>query len=209
MSLTVADVLSHRIVFACLRRRRASPRLSYTSCVASSLVPRPVLSSRLVRHSRPARRHRRRFTAPPASPRFSSPASPCCPAGCPPTLHGGIDPSRRRRRRRSRAGGRRELAHRRGPPASTSAARAAAAAEPIVGTPAGADAAVPGTATAGATDRGRLGFPGDSKVPGANVRIVAPANCAHARRSRRSSRAVAPGMDRPHIFTRNGRRLAS
>ena len=60
-------------------------------------------------------------------------------------------------------------------------------------------------------DRGSLGE-GDSKVPGANVRIVAPANCAHLRRSRRSSRAVAPGMDRPHILRRNGgdaRRRAS
>ena len=175
LSLTVADVSSH-----CIRAFASSSSVAETIVhVVRRLVSRllrPVLSFRLVRHSRPARLRRRRFTTPPASPRSPSPTSPCCPAGCLPTLHGGRDHSRRRR---SRGGGpaaansRIAAAHPRRPPPRA----AAVAADPIVATPAGADAAVSGAA--GATDRGSLGE-GDSKVPGANVRIVAPANCAHA-----------------------------
>ena len=125
-------------------RRRLLPRLSYTSCVAASLVPsfRPLVPPRstlAAASSTPPTHHRLAvFT-----PRFTAPASPCCPADCPPTRLG-RDPSRRRHRRRSRAAAaaanwRIAAAHPPRPPP-----RAAAAADPIVATPAGADAAVSG-----------------------------------------------------------------
>ena len=133
MSLTVADVLSHRIVFARLRRRRASPILSYTSCVASSLVS----------SSRPLVPPRSALAA-----RSSTPPTLHRPAGFAPLFFASLPllsrrlPSHPSRRNRSvasvggvaggAANSRIAAAH----PRTTSAARAAAAAaEPIVGTP--------------------------------------------------------------------------